>query len=255
MVTRPSAARFPFLKRSIECYLQQSHAARELVVLVDPATEADNRRELERHVSALAREDIRLVSASGTPTLGQLRNLSRDHARGDVMCVWDDDDVHHPLQLEIQGNALETQNAIAVFLSEALHLFHASGEIYWTNWRNTVQKCLPSTGMFRREVRARYPETGPESLRGEDTVFTLRLLEEGNVYMLADSAHLYTYVAHGINISGDEHHRMVARELAVSRGRLLKHRAEICDALDRSPLDLSTVRVLGNNGDAFAWSR
>jgi glycosyltransferase involved in cell wall biosynthesis len=254
MVTRPSARRLPLVQRSIDCYLRQSYPSSELVIVLDAALAAD-RRALEGHVAGLRRTDVRVVQAPGQPTLGQLRNFAMDQAQGELVCVWDDDDIHHPQRLELQVRALQESGAIATFLSEVLHLFAATGELYSTNYRKTVQKCLPGTGLVRRDVASRYPESGPDCQRGEDTAFCLRLLEEGPVHFADDAPQLYVYVNHHTNTSGDAHHRMLARELGVSRGRVLRREAQVREALDQADFDLDFVDVMGNNGVAFTWAR
>ncbi len=254
MVTRPDPRRLPLVLRSIECYLRQSHAARELVVVLDAGDEVD-RAALEHEVARLRRPDIRVVRAEGQPTLGQLRNRAVAEARGDLLCVWDDDDIHHPRRIEQQVEALQRSGALATFLSEVLHLFAGSGDLFATNYRNTVQKCLPGTGLIRRTVAARYPEQGPACQRGEDTAFCQQLLDEGPVHFVDDAPHLYVYVNHRANTSGDDHHQMLARSLGVSRGRLLRREALVREALDQADIDLPAVNVLGNNGLAFTWQR
>jgi glycosyltransferase involved in cell wall biosynthesis len=254
MVTRPSAQRLPLCQGSIECYLRQSYPARELVIALDEGAEQDMRA-LEAHVASLGRSDVRVVRCPGRPTLGRLRNFAIDEARGDLVCVWDDDDIHHPRRLELQVRALLESGGIATFLTEVLHLFAASRELYWTNYRNTVQKCLPGTGLVWRKVAARYPEDGPTSQRGEDTAFCQLLLAEGPVHFVDDAPQLYVYVNHHQNTSGDGHHQMLARSLGVSRGRVLRREALVRDALEQPGFALDEVTVKGNNGLAFTWSR
>jgi glycosyltransferase involved in cell wall biosynthesis len=254
MVTRPNAKRLSLVKRSIACYLRQTHARRELVIALDDGLEID-KAAIEAYVAILCRKDIRVIRAEGKPTLGRLRNFAIENARGNLAAVWDDDDIYHPRRLELQVQALRDSGAIATFLSDVLHLFVGTRQLFWTNYRNTVQKCLPGTGLFLRGVTSRYPESGPNSDRGEDTDFCLRLLEEGSVHFVDDAARLYMYVNHSGNTSGDDHHHMLARSLGVSRGRLLRRESEVRDALDhaRTSLELDEVHVHGNNGPAFTW--
>src|SRR3954451_24252624 len=137
MVTRPSAHRLPLCRRSIECYLRQSYPATELVIALDEGA-VEDKRALEAHVAALGCPDVRVVRCPGNPTLGRLRNFAIDQAQGELICVWDDDDIHHPRRLELQVRALLESGGIATFLTEVLHLFAARRELYWTNYRNTV---------------------------------------------------------------------------------------------------------------------
>ena len=252
MVTLPSAERLPLLMRSIDCYARQTYETRELVVALDTA-DAESTAAVCDCVASLRRADIRVLPYAGTTSLGALRNLALRSARGDLVAVWDDDDICHPHRLEVQVRELRENDSIAAFLCEVLHLFAPSHELYWTNYKNTVQHCLPGTGVWVRDAASRYPESGPDSARGEDTALCLRLMAEGRVRLIDEAAHLYIYVSHGRNTSGDAHHRMLARSLAVSRARVLRREAHIRAALDLSGIELDSIDVHGANGWAFAW--
>jgi glycosyltransferase involved in cell wall biosynthesis len=254
MVTRPSLERLPLVQRGIESYMRQVYRRTELVIALDDGPEEAADR-LKQYVAALGRTDVRVVRAPHPTSLGALRNFAMSQASGDLLAVWDDDDIQHPRRLDEQVRALVASGAIGVFLSEALHFFVDTNELYWTNYKNSVQKCLPGTGVVSRSVAARYPETGPRCARGEDTEFCLQLMAEGKVLLVEDAAHLYIYVTHGQNTSGDEHHRMLARSLGVSRGRLQRREAAVRDALDSARLDVGEVTVQGSNGTAFVWHR
>ena len=160
MVTRPSPARLAFVERSAAAYLRQTYAARELLVVLDAGPEDDKAR-LESRLASLGRDDIRVVRAPGTPTLGRLRNIGNQQARGDLVCVWDDDDIHHPERLESQVRVLEETGAIATFLTDILHLFMGSRQLYWTTYKRAVQPCVAGTGLYLRSVSARYPRKAP----------------------------------------------------------------------------------------------
>jgi glycosyltransferase involved in cell wall biosynthesis len=253
-VSRPSPERLPHLKRSIGYYERQTYRHRELVIVLDDGPELA-KTAVDEHVRALGRSDVRVVHAPPGLSLGKLRNFAMECKRGDLIALWDDDDIHHPMRIEQQVNALRKSGGIATFLSEVLQLFVRTGEVYLTNYRNSLQKCLPGTGLLLGTVSARYPEMGPESRIGEDTAFCLRLLEEGRVLMVDDAPHLYVYVSHGSNTSGDAHHDMLARTLGVTRARILRRESEVRDALEHAELDLPEIVVRGTNGVAFTWAR
>jgi glycosyltransferase involved in cell wall biosynthesis len=254
MITRPAKARLALVERSVAAYLRQTYPSRELLVVLDAADEGD-RTALEQRLNALGRSDIRVIRAPGAPSVGRLRNIGIEAAQGDLICVWDDDDFHHPARIETQVAALRLHGVIATFLTDMLHLFMESRELFWTTYKRAAQRCVPGTGIFRRRVTARYPEEGPESLRGEDTVFCLRLFEEGPVYLMDGAPHLYIYVCHGGNTSGTEFHRMVASSLSLSRGRVARAEALVHEALDLADHGLERVDVMGSNGPAFVWRR
>ena len=110
-VTLPVAERFAFLTRSITDYQRQTHSNRELVLVLnggDP-TVAELIRD---HVAALRDPGIRVVEPAGSLTLGALRNISIEHAGGEIICQWDDDDFYHPERLARQFDALGDGDAV-----------------------------------------------------------------------------------------------------------------------------------------------
>ena len=67
----------------------------------------------------------------------------------------------------------------------------------------------------------------------------------------AGAPHLYVYVSHGANTFGEEHHKILAEKLSVSKGLLKRHEADLRAGL--APFDFATrdVIAIGRNGEAF----
>lgn len=252
MVTLPSPGRLDFLKRSVAAYCAQTHARRELVMVLDQGP-AQAKAAIADHVASLGRADIRIVTAPDGMTLGALRNLSRDSARGDVHCQWDDDDLHHPERIERQLDALTVSGAEAVCLQEVLMFFTAARTLYWTNWRATEPTVMPATLTCRSDAPARYPETGPTALRGEDTDVCLQLLTRGGLHPLAAAPHLYGYVNHGANTWDDGFHQMLAERLGLSQGLLRRREAQLREGLAGLDFGPGRVEARGPNGAAFSF--
>ena len=250
LVTLPIAQRSDYFARSVAAYCRQSHANTELVVVLDEGT-ADARAAIVAHVAALGRPDIRIVEPPGKRCLGALRNISVDHARGDILCQWDDDDLHHPQRIERQLDALLASGSNATHLEDAMQYFPDSRTLYWTNWRATEAKGLPGTLMCRRSAPIRYPETGAGALLGEDTAVSLQLQRQAGFHVLTGAPHLYVYVSHGANTWGDDHHRMLARELAISQSLLRRREAQLREGLAPFDFGPGPVAVQGYNGLAF----
>ena len=77
------------------------------------------------------------------------RNISRESARGDIHCQWDDDDLHHPERLERQFDYLLLQAGCeAVCLQETMQFFPRARALYCTNWRAVP----PTKYVFRGAV-------------------------------------------------------------------------------------------------------
>jgi glycosyltransferase involved in cell wall biosynthesis len=251
MVTLPVRDRFAGLKQSIAGYLAQTHGRRELVVVLDGATPEPTTDKIRAHLATLGRDDIRILEVAGTQTLGALRNFSKASALGEVVCQWDDDDLHHPERLQRQLAALVRSGAEAVCLQEVMQFFPAERSLYCTNWRATEAKAHPGTLMRWSRSEALYPETGERARLGEDLDVVLQLQRRGAYDVLAGAPHLYVYVSHGGNSWNDGHHRMLADTLGLSRGLLSRREASLRQGLAPFNFGLGAVTVQGANGPAF----
>lgn len=249
MVTLPVPARFEFFKRSVAAYCVQTHPARELVIVADGSRDA--REPLREHIASLGRDDIRFAPVQGVSTLGALRNRAREAARGEFFCQWDDDDLHHPQRLAEQLSILESVDADCAYLEDVMQYVVGSRKLFWTNWRATETRAHPGTLLCRRTAQPAYPELGETAERGEDSVVCIELQRRSNVAILREKAHLYVYVSHGANKFADEHHAMLARELAISRGLLLRREQALRAGLAAFDFGDEEPVVQGSNGPAF----
>jgi glycosyltransferase involved in cell wall biosynthesis len=250
MVTLPVPQRLRHFQRSLHSYCQQTHPCRELVIVLDQCP-PDVKSAIAAHVSSLGRSDIEIVTLEGQHALGALRNLSLDRARGQFVCQWDDDDLHHPQRLELQLRALLESGSQAVCLQEVMQFFSTSRTLYCTNWHATEAKCFPGTLMCRKSAPIRYPESGPRKQFGEDTDVVLQLQRQGGLHILSGAPHLYVYTSHGENSYGDDHHRMLATRLGISRALLLRREAQLREGLRPFDFGPGDVTVQGYNGAAF----
>ena len=250
LVTLPVPQRLAYLKRSVAAYCRQTHRDAELVIVVDPGP-AGARAAIVDHIAGLGRDDIRIVESPERRPLGALRNLSVASARGDFLCQWDDDDLHHPQRVERQRSALIESGKQAVLLEEVMQFFPRSRKLYCINWRATEDKGNPGTLMCKRSAPIRYPETGSEARRGEDSAVVRQLQHQDGVHILKGAPHLYVYVSHGDNTFPDDHHRMLAAELSISQALLRRREAHLRDGLRPFDFGPGEVTVEGYNGTAF----
>ena len=143
--------------------------------------------------------------------LGALRNLSVAEARGDVVCQWDDDDLHHPDRIAMQLSALESSDASATILQDVLAAprrreYAALDQLGTDPPRaGTPQHC--SAAVTRGLA---YPEQGPEAIRGEDLAAVLSFATADRLHRQANAPHLYAYVTHGSNTCKPAHHDRLA---------------------------------------------
>ena len=251
MVTLPVRDRFVRMKQSIAGYLAQTHGRRELVVVLDGGTPEPTTAAIKAHLATLGRDDIRIHEVAGTRTLGALRNFSGTRAVGEVVCQWDDDDLHHPERLQRQLAALVQSGAEGVCLQEVMQFFPADRSLYCTNWRATEAKAHPGTLMRWSRSEVHYPETGERARLGEDLDVVLQLQHRGAYNVLAGAPHLYVYVSHGGNSWDGGHHRMLADSLGLSRGLLSRRETALRQGLAPFDFGRGAVTVQGANGPAF----
>jgi len=250
MVALPDPRRLVHFRRSVADFARQTHPSRELVVVLDrgdPAT----RDAMVAHVASLRRDDVRVVEPREKLTLGALRNVSVAEARGAVVCLWDDDDMHHPERVRTQLAELLRAGAQALILEEALQYFPGARALHWTNWGSVWSKGLPGTLMFRRFAPVRYPEEGPDARRGEDMIGIAQLQASGAFAAMAGAPHLYVYVSHGANTWGDEHHASLARDRSIPLARMRRNEALLRRRLRAFDFGPGDVAVLARDAVAF----
>ena len=188
MVTR--GRQFPG-RFAVDCFLRQSWPERELVLVCDaPGTE------IEAYCRELGDARIRLVfPATPVSSLGELRHLSLEAARGDWSCQWDDDDLYHPDRIALGMQGLMALQADAVFLQR------------WMLWAPGARRLGVSGArewegsmLARRASVPAYPALA----RGEDTAVMHVMLGRGRVVLL-DAPWVYTYVQTGVNTWTAQH--------------------------------------------------
>lgn len=197
------------MKRSIQCYCDQTYAHRELVIITNQS--AETVAEIMKCITSFNRDDIRFESLTDRKyTLGELRNHSLQKATGSIVCMWDDDDLFHPDRLAAQYTSMTSSQAEASILSSYLHFFWTDLKLGWSDWQSHFpppMNGLPGSLMMVKSVAARYPEDGNYANAGEDTFLLYRLYKGGvKIANLSSRAYLYLYSFHGTNTWAKAHH-------------------------------------------------
>ena len=246
--------RLSLAKRAILSWAAQTYSERELVIVTDGKPRF--RDALERYVAALGLERVRFVYPQGESlTLGALRNISLDAARGDLICQWDDDDFSHPDRLMIQAGHMLRQNASACCLTDHLQLIEDKRMLCWVDWTmdGAVQdatQLAPGTLMMTRDARFRYPEEGQFARAGEDSVLLTTLSQNAPVASLSGSGYLYLYQYHGRNTFSREHHYRLSN-CRTTVAHLNQNADKIREAARHCPI-AKPCFVIGRDGPAFA---
>jgi glycosyltransferase involved in cell wall biosynthesis len=249
MVTRD---RLALAKRAIRCFGDQTHSERELIVVSEG--ERDYRTALERYIDQQAIAHARVVRAEPGTTLGRLRNMTLDEAAGPIVCQWDDDDCSHPHRLAEQWEAMEQEGADACFLIDHLQYIEQERLIFWIDWTMSGAltdewQLFPGTVMMRRDERFRYPEAGPYSTRGEDSVMVDQLWHNVHVARVGGMGHLYLYHYHGRNTFSRDHHMHIT-SCAGTNERIEAMADKIREAVNYYPVP-KPIPVLGASGPVF----
>ena len=246
MVTKMTPARHTFFVRSVNAFTQQDYAATELIILPDQDDPAVLSLATD-HVAKLGDGRIRLLPAVRGHSLGALRNLAAQAARGAVICQWDDDDLSHPSRISRQFDHMTQLGAGACYLQDVMQMLTGRRELYWTNWRMTPTGAHPGTLMCWRHCLPPYPELA----LGEDTDVFFRLNETTKIALLNGEPHLFIYVTHDGNAWPSDHHRMLIDRLAISSSLLRRRESFLRGGL--LPLDFGPdpIVVMGSNGPAF----
>lgn len=192
--------RVPLLRRAVDCFLAQTHAARELLIVCesdDAATRDFANEAAAAHAAVPGPPPIRVIEVAARPkrTLGALRNLAIAAARGPFIAQWDDDDWHSPARLAAQLAAMHDHARPACVLYR------------WTLYdavarRSYVSHERPWEGSLvaRREAVPAYPEL----VRGEDVPVIQAMLDAQQLVCL-DAPELYVYIHHGANTWDSAH--------------------------------------------------
>jgi len=203
--------RIKLLKRSVQCFCSQTYPQKELVIVTD-GTE-DYRQQIVEFVAGLNHPAIKLVPIEGKHKLGALRNITMNQASGEILCQWDDDDLCHPQRLELQLRCLQYIDASACFMADYLHYFVERKELVWCSSAHAGG--FPGTIMFKAGLGLSYPETGPQSEKGEDHLFQRELAKRYKIALLRKCGYLYVYSFHGRNTWDLNHHSRHASVMAL----------------------------------------
>ena len=188
MVTRD---RYHLSRHALAAFLAQTYTNSELLIIDD-----GDCPKLADEVARLNDPRLRFIKpATHNASLGTLRNLAVDEARGDYVCQWDDDDLSDPYRLQIQLAAIQATQTRASFLKR------------WLIWMPLQKRAMISrervwegSMLCEKAIMPRYPERA----RGEDTPVMEKICAEHATAHL-DIPRLYVYVAHGANTWSDEH--------------------------------------------------
>jgi glycosyltransferase involved in cell wall biosynthesis len=219
------------LRHSLECYLRQDYENRELVVVA-----SDPSPQLETLLASYPEAEIRLVRVSPGLSLGELRNTSIAHARGGLICTWDDDDLYDPRRISISVRALLAGDSAAAVLLLQLLLW----------WPARKMAAVTAKGLWEGSMLARrhmvpiYPAVG----RHEDN-WVLNVIRKIYPVVLVPQPMLYCCAVTGKNTSDlSIYEKEFAKAEKVYRGQ--DYEALLASLAERMPIREYQSALLGS---------
>ncbi len=175
-----------FLRRAIRYFQWQTYPRKDLVIVC----EGDELlSDLTVDITNITVLDLPLCSPL---TLGERRNISIQHAKGDYFCQWDDDDWYHNNRLEIQMDHLRRSEKPACVLNRLILYDQPGNQAYLSSERFWEGTLLCKTQIVGDLLQ--YPKVNI----GEDNSLVVALIKRDCVQSLA-APFLYTYVYHNRN--------------------------------------------------------
>jgi glycosyltransferase involved in cell wall biosynthesis len=203
--------RTSFLEKSIEYFKSQNYSEKELIVVFQDNDDETNKFISENdykkyeydHLKSNAKKisycknDIIFIRVSKDLTLGEKRNLSIDFSNGEYVCIWDDDDFHHPERITKQLNFLQYCKKSSCVLSNIMIYNEPLNKLYYgplrpDGWEGTLI-CL-------KNKIGRYLHLNKK----EDTPVVQELYKSKELSVI-ECPELYIYFLHSHNTSAGDH--------------------------------------------------
>ena len=182
MVTGHKPERRRLAEVALRCFLSQTYRRTELLII-------STGEEFK------AAPNIHVLYASHARTLGELRNLGIENARGEYVIQWDDDDWHHPERISEQMKLAGDSHTCCVLSSQLRYnlLSTLSGE-------RVYRRGIDGTILHAQSTPYRYVSVR----KGEDAKFFSQFRVKR---ILRTRSELYVRLYHGTN-TWDAHHIM-----------------------------------------------
>jgi glycosyltransferase involved in cell wall biosynthesis len=190
----PTFNRRRYIAQALATFQQQDYPNRELIVVDDGSEPIED--------LLPATPNIIYLRLSRRASIGAKRNLACQHARGEIIAHWDDDDWYAPDRLRYQAAPIIHGQADLTGLENAFVLQLPEGE-FWRvdarlHQRLFVGNVHGGTLVYRKELWTnglRYPEVN----LAEDAWLILRATRMGKRLVKLANPGVFVYVRHGGN--------------------------------------------------------
>ena len=184
--------------QAIDDFIKQTYTNKELIIVTEKQN--PNLLELRTLVGQKDRSakkiKLVIVDSATFPTLGHLRNVSVQQAKGKYVLQWDDDDINHKDRMSFMYEEISKTSKNSCFLSKVFIIDKETGKKYLShNWGG-----VEGTMLALRSEMPKYKHLS----KGEDTPVRNYFIRKDS-YIVLDAPHLYTYNFH-TNNTWDKNH-------------------------------------------------
>ena len=261
-VTQPG--RLALVQRAVLNFLTQDYPARELIIMTKDSGYAE---QIHTFLSMVLPSFE--VTRQGSPSIS-LRTHSfgsrqeavvqaMAYAKGEWICIWDDDNLSHPTRIEEQLRY--TPKGEASVLTKSLYFFYESSELFVSGFEQPGgephERCAPSSLIFSRQA---YPGFDLSNQRLLKSDFPTHFIDSRHstgrgLSLIPHMPHAFITCVHADNVRGGEFHRRAASGLPSTRLRewIISNEADITGALDQYQWPKADISVSGKDAQAFIY--
>ncbi len=190
----PTYNRRQFVPQALQHFLRQDYPNRELIIVDDGQDPIGDLSE--------GLPNVRYLRLPSRSSIGAKRNLACQHAQGELIAHWDDDDWYSSDRLRYQVAPILAGKADITGLENAFVLELPAGEFWKTNPQLHQQLFIGNvhggTLVYRKELLAqglRYPEIN----LAEDAHLLYYAMQRGKRLLRLSNPGVFVYVRHGSN--------------------------------------------------------
>lgn len=189
----PTYNRHDWLKKSVHMFTQQTYPKLEMIIVDDSE---------QQPCDLTLPENVQYVRLNARRSIGYKRNLAIQHAQGDLVAFWDDDDYHGPKRIEHLVRTMLKHNADVV--ADANHVYLYDSKYYTIRNRPDIQEHLwwkrilmPSI-LFKKNLMKH--ASFPHRYTSEDREFFKKILKQRklNVHFLHSPSVDFVYNIHNM---------------------------------------------------------
>ena len=190
---------YDIIKHSINTFLYQTYKNIELIFVYETNNQYITKIKKHYNDSRIKYIEIKYDIKN---TLTKLRKLSIEHANGEYIIQWDDDDIYHPSRIQIMYDFIVSNSIDGALLDSRIIYFE--NNIY-------ISPLQPFEGslMIKKTIIQKYINKLDDKLKkGEDTWILKYLLENSNIKFI-HLPNIYIYIYHGNNVFSKNHFRKI----------------------------------------------